>query len=99
MFSLRRKYLNILELKEGANDKEIKKAYRKKALLFHPDRNSSLSAQKEFILINEAYEYLINPNFQKINSTKTKSIRKVRYKERVDFLFFIITISYCDSTL
>lgn len=34
----------------------IKKAYRKKAFQFHPDRNPSASAQTQFIAITEAYE-------------------------------------------
>lgn len=70
MFSLKNRYLNILGLNEGASEKDIKKAYRRKALLYHPDRNDSLSAQTEFIRINEAYEYLTNPALQIYPQTK-----------------------------
>lgn len=49
----------ILELPAGANAQEVKRAYRKKAKLFHPDVNNSIDAQKQFILINEAYETLL----------------------------------------
>ena len=50
----------VLGLTEGASIKEIKSAYRKLALKYHPDRNSDPEAQQHFIEISEAYEYLIN---------------------------------------
>lgn len=51
-------YLNILGLKNGASSDEIKRAYRKKAFEYHPDKNSSPTAEKMFLLINDAYEAL-----------------------------------------
>jgi hypothetical protein len=54
-------YLNILGLSGSPNEADIKKAFRKKALHYHPDRNPSEDAQKQFILICEAYEWLTNP--------------------------------------
>ena len=52
-------YYEILEI-ERTNDKEvIKKAYRKLALKYHPDRNpDDKSAEERFKQINEAYEIL-----------------------------------------
>jgi hypothetical protein len=41
-----------------ANEAEIKQAYRKLALQFHPDRNTSKEAAAIFIEVNEAYEVL-----------------------------------------
>lgn len=55
-----KKYYDILSISENASIEEIKKAYRRKAKLLHPDVNGSLTAQAEFIQANEAYEYLIN---------------------------------------
>jgi uncharacterized membrane protein len=52
-------YYNILGLHKGCNVEEIKKAYRKKAREFHPDINPSPSAKDMFILITEAYEFLL----------------------------------------
>ena len=50
----------MLGLNPGASDDEIRRAYRKKALLYHPDRNHSEDAQEMFIKVTEAYEYLIS---------------------------------------
>lgn len=51
-------YYRVLGLRQGASDDEIRKAYRKKAMEYHPDRNSSPDAHEMFIRITEAYEYL-----------------------------------------
>lgn len=48
-------YYKILGLEPIASKEEIKKAYRKLALEFHPDRNKSPNAHEKFIEINEAY--------------------------------------------
>jgi hypothetical protein len=48
----------ILGVSPKANEVQIKKAFRKKAMLFHPDRNDSPNARAQFIEIHEAYEYL-----------------------------------------
>jgi curved DNA-binding protein CbpA len=48
----------ILGIKSTATEDEIKKAYRKKALQYHPDKNSSSTAEEIFKQINKAYETL-----------------------------------------
>ena len=53
-------YYEILGIDERASLAEIKRAYRKKAVLLHPDRNHSPLAHEDFILLTEAYEYLTN---------------------------------------
>lgn len=51
-------YYEILGVKKGASDTEIKKAYRQKSLKYHPDRNSSPDASEKFKEIATAYEVL-----------------------------------------
>src|SRR3954465_9525164 len=53
----------VLEIQRGATDDEIKGAYRKLAMRFHPDRNNgSKDAEEKFKQITEAYDVLRDPN-------------------------------------
>ncbi|MCF6200666.1 MAG: molecular chaperone DnaJ [Hydrogenimonas sp.] len=52
-------YYEILEIERGCSQEEIKKAYRKMALKYHPDRNpDDKEAEEKFKLVNEAYQVL-----------------------------------------
>jgi len=53
-------YYETLGVNKGATAADIKSAYRKKALEWHPDRNKSPEAEEHFKQINEAYEILSN---------------------------------------
>jgi hypothetical protein len=52
-------YYSVLGLLPGAGEKQIKSAYRKLALQYHPDRNKSAGAISKFQEITEAYEFLL----------------------------------------
>lgn len=56
----KRDYYDILGVGKNSNDAELKQAYRKQALQWHPDRNKSAEATEKFKEINEAYEILSN---------------------------------------
>jgi DnaJ-class molecular chaperone len=60
---MRQCFYEILKLDRSATDSEIKKAYRKKALECHPDKNREDSkAQELFILVQQAYEVCSDQN-------------------------------------
>ncbi len=56
--STKRDYYEVLGLSKTATTKEIKAAYRKMALKYHPDKNKAADAEEKFKEINEAYQIL-----------------------------------------
>lgn len=60
-------YFKVLDLNTDASVAEIKKAYRIKARMFHPDLNNSPGAKEKFILATEAYDFLIS-NFNRLGN-------------------------------
>ena len=59
MAEKKRDYYEVLGIEKGANEDEIKKAYRQQAKKFHPDLNpDNAGAEKKFKEANEAYEVL-----------------------------------------
>jgi DnaJ-class molecular chaperone len=56
----KRDYYEILGIKKNASEAEIKAAYRRQALQWHPDKNKSSEAESKFKEVNEAYEVLSN---------------------------------------
>ena len=58
----KRDYYEVLEVPKTATAEEIKKAYRKKAILYHPDKNpGDKEAEEKFKEAAEAYEVLSDP--------------------------------------
>ena len=58
------KYYKILELNTSASKDDIKRAYRRLAMKWHPDKNqdNKEEAEKRFKEISEAYDVLSNPD-------------------------------------
>lgn len=59
-------YYRILGLPKSATDDEIKKAYRKLALRYHPDKNKAANAEEKFKEVAEAYEVLSDKSKREI---------------------------------
>lgn len=59
-------YYKILGIAKGASDDDIKKAYRKQALKWHPDKNKAANAEEKFKEVAEAYEVLSDPKKREI---------------------------------
>ena len=54
-------YYQIQGLSKNSTPEEIKKAYRKLALEYHPDRNKTKEAEEKFKEVTKAYEILSDP--------------------------------------
>jgi hypothetical protein len=72
-------YHKILGLSRGASGKEIKAAYRKLALQYHPDRNRAPGAAERFQEIKSAYEFLIS--HPEHGSPETESFEEAMVRE------------------
>ena len=63
----KRDYYEVLGLKKGASEADIKKAFRKMALKYHPDKNpGDKTAEEKFKEVNEAYGILSDPEKKKM---------------------------------
>lgn len=74
----RNECFQILEIPVNSNDEIIKKAYKKMALKYHPDKNKDPTAETTFKKISEAYQKLTNPdsnvNIERFNNNDPQQV-------------------------
>ena len=58
-------YYDILGIEKTADENQIKKAYRKLAIKFHPDKNKAKNAEEAFKKVNQAFSVLSDKNKRK----------------------------------
>tara|TARA_B100001093_G_scaffold472900_1_gene496391 strand:+ start:2241 stop:2738 length:498 start_codon:yes stop_codon:yes gene_type:complete len=77
-----KKYFEILKLNDGASEDDIKKAYKKLALQYHPDRNKEPEAAEKFKEISNAYQVLTGKsNIQENNVSKGENYEFINPNE------------------
>ena len=74
-----------LGLQEGASIKEVKSAYRKLALQFHPDKNMLDQESTKFKIIVEAYQTLRAEHKNKIGTKSSEKYRDKNSSKKSDF--------------
>eukprot|EP00055_Hartaetosiga_balthica_P007992 m.28513 g.28513 ORF g.28513 m.28513 type:complete len:367 (+) comp6055_c0_seq1:260-1360(+) len=66
MPSVSRKYYDVLGVSPNASDSDLKKAYRKLAMKWHPDKCKAADAKEKFQEISQAYDVLSDPEKRKM---------------------------------
>lgn len=74
------KYYKILGLPNQSDKKLVKRAYRRLAMKYHPDKNDDRKANEKFILINEAYAKIMDESAHQ-NAWSTYQNEKAKAKE------------------
>ena len=79
------KYYRLLGLTPSASEQEVKKAFRKLVMRYHPDRNPDPKAHELFILLTEAYDIILNKkgDVDLTQSTNSKTTSEEEAKARM----------------
>ena len=85
-------YYKILGISKNANEDDIKKAYRKLALKYHPDKNKAPGAEERFKEVAEAYEVLSDKKKRDIFDQCGEEGLKVCYSFFLNQLFMCVYI-------
>ena len=82
-------YYETLNVKKDANESEIKNSYRKLALKYHPDKNTSSGAEEKFKEISEAYAVLSNKEKRNLYDTHGHDGINQKYTSEVNNIHWI----------
>ncbi len=79
-------YYTLLDLAENASVDQIKKAYRAKVKIYHPDVNKDPAAKQKFIEFTEAYDVLLSLKTKgfsaSIKNKRNNSTKEAQFEER-----------------
>lgn len=76
---------DVLGIKSKADVQDIKKAYKKLAKEWHPDKNPSPGAEAKFIEINQAYELLMDPERRRLFDTTGQTEEQPNFRKQHDY--------------
>lgn len=82
MKSFRVNAYEVLDLQPGVPDEDIKKAYRKKSLLIHPDKTKNPLAQEAFDRLAKAYQALLDEKARPLLDEAIADARMLLMRER-----------------
>ena len=86
---VKKTYYEILEVDKKASQKDIKSAYRRLVMLYHPDKNKLPEAEEMFKKIAEAYAILSDPGKRKQYDIDNE-LRNVQLRNKQDKMWQII---------
>ena len=79
-----RGFRELLGLNPGSSPDELKKAYRRLAVMYHPDKNPDPEAQNQFLRITEAFEALSDPS--EMRRLNKKYLREELFEKNIEGL-------------
>jgi curved DNA-binding protein CbpA len=80
-------YYAVLEISKDATDEDVKRAYRRQALRWHPDKNNGIpDAEQRFKLVAEAYEILRDPRERRAYNDRLLKYITCSYSTRIIYL-------------
>uniref|UniRef100_A0A1B6EBZ6 DnaJ homolog subfamily B member 9 n=1 Tax=Clastoptera arizonana TaxID=38151 RepID=A0A1B6EBZ6_9HEMI len=90
-------YYSVLGVSRDASTKDIKRAFRKLAIKYHPDKNKEKEAEEKFKQINEAHEILSDPDRRKQYDLFGKSSDRQQNNQEHHFNFDSMFQGFSDN--